>query len=246
MGQMIRRASTIGDNVYQILRKNIINLNLIPGQAMNIKDITEELRVSRSPVRDALIRLTEEGLVDTMPQKGTAVSRIDLNRVDNEQFIRHSLEEKALLLCLKRDMSPFMDRLRHAVAKQKECVHTDRYRDFLDYDDGFHAIFFEAADKSFSWYAIQNILGHYRRIRLMSLWDTEITENVCIQHEALLACLERQDRDGLVEMLYAHCYKLWKEEENLLKLYPDYFKRDNEQEEDGKHFLQYNFLRMIQ
>lgn len=246
MKQMIRRASTIGDSVYQILRKNIIDMNLIPGQAINIKDITEELHVSRSPVRDALIRLTEEGLVDTMPQKGTAVSRIDLNRVSNEQFIRHSLEEKALLLCLKRDMSPFLDRLRHAIQKQKECVHTDRYRDFLDYDDAFHEIFFEAAEKSFSWQAVQSILGHYRRIRLMSLWDTEITENVCVQHEGLLRCLEKQDRDGLVDRLYTHCYKLWKEEENLLKVYPDYFKRDDRQENDGKYFLQYNFLRMIQ
>jgi DNA-binding GntR family transcriptional regulator len=86
---------TIGDGVYFTLRKNIVNLNLKPGEPLNVKSISEKLGVSRTPVRDAFIKLEKEGLVDVFPQKGTSVSRIDLRRVDEEKFIRESLEEKA-------------------------------------------------------------------------------------------------------------------------------------------------------
>ena len=63
---------------------------------MNIKTISERLNVSRTPVRDALIKLAKEGLVDVIPQKGTSVSKIDLKRVEEERFLRESLELRAI------------------------------------------------------------------------------------------------------------------------------------------------------
>ena len=59
----------IGDIVYFTLLDNIVNLNLKPGDALNVKSISEQLNVSRTPVRDALIKLAKEGLVDVFPQK---------------------------------------------------------------------------------------------------------------------------------------------------------------------------------
>ena len=214
---------TIGERVYQILRKNIIDLDLIPGQVLNMKDIAEELHVSRSPVRDAILKLNEEGLVDCIPQKGTTVSRIDMGRVQEERFIRHSLEEKVLRICLRRDMEPYQERFNEILNRQKRYIHTDRYREFLDYDDLFHQVFFQAAEKEFSWGIIQYAAGHYRRIRLMSLWNETITENVYLQHTEMLRALRSREIDRLLELFKEHCYKLRREKIDMMKQYPDYF-----------------------
>jgi DNA-binding GntR family transcriptional regulator len=64
-------SKTAGENVYNFLRTSIIELRVKPGQIINIKELSEFLKVSRSPIRDALIQLGKDGLVTTTPQKGT-------------------------------------------------------------------------------------------------------------------------------------------------------------------------------
>ena len=222
-----RRVVTIGDHVYQILRKEIIDMNLKPGQVLNMKDIAEQLQVSRSPVRDAILRLDEEGLVDSIPQKGTAVSRIDLERVRQEQFIRISLEERVVQDCLEMDMKPWLEEMNRAMEEQKRCIRRGLRHEFLDYDDMLHEVFFRAAGREFCWNVIRNMSGHYRRIRLMSLWDDTIMENVYLQHQAMVRHLLNRDGESLLWLLREHCRKLSWEKLDMLKKYPDYFAEDS-------------------
>lgn len=78
--------------VYEELKKNIMLMKLKPGQAMSTQEMATKLNVSRTPVREAFLRLQSEGLVEMIPQRETMVSKIDLKRVDQEKFIRESLE----------------------------------------------------------------------------------------------------------------------------------------------------------
>ena len=84
--------------VYSVLRKAIVELYLQPGVILSMKDICEHLSIGRSPVRDALIRLDQEGLVTLLPQKGTMISQIDSWRVEQERFLRISVEEEVMAL----------------------------------------------------------------------------------------------------------------------------------------------------
>ncbi len=70
-----KSTSNISETVYAVLRKNIINLTLAPGTLISETDVAERLSVSRTPVREAFIRLSHEALVSIFPQKGTFVSR---------------------------------------------------------------------------------------------------------------------------------------------------------------------------
>ena len=74
--------------VYEELKKNIISMRLEPGQTMSTQEIATKLGVSRTPVREAFLRLQSEGLVEMIPQRETMVSRIHIRRVDQEKFIR--------------------------------------------------------------------------------------------------------------------------------------------------------------
>ena len=80
------------DKIYEVLYENIINIKLEPGTLMSESEISQKFNVSRTPVREAFIRLSNIGLVDIIPQRGTFVCKIDLKRVEEERFLREALE----------------------------------------------------------------------------------------------------------------------------------------------------------
>lgn len=88
---MIERKS-IQTLVYEELKRNIMSMKLEPGQTMSTQEIATKLNVSRTPVREAFLRLQSEGLVEMIPQRETMVSKISLKRVEQEKFIRECLE----------------------------------------------------------------------------------------------------------------------------------------------------------
>ena len=216
-------AYNIGDSIYQSLRKSIITLELTPGQALNIKDIATQLEASRSPVRDALMKLAKEGLVDIIAQKGTYVSKIDLGRVEEERFLREALEEKVLReFCPIRTQSD-LTRLGNSLRMQRECMDRKDFPALLDYDDEFHSIFFERTQKGMCWEIIRSMSGHYRRIRLMSFWESSILSNVITEHETMLATITDGDADALLRISKAHSSRLLTQEALFLERYPEYF-----------------------
>ncbi len=102
--------NSIRENVYRIIRENITSLQLAPGTTVSTQELAAKLQVSRTPVREAFIRLQKEDLVEITPQKGTMVSRIDLTRAEKERFIRESLETAILPLFLQNCTEPGPER----------------------------------------------------------------------------------------------------------------------------------------
>ena len=111
-----------GTDVYSILRDDIICLRLRPGTFFSIKDICEIYGVGRSPGRDALIRLAQEGLVTFLPQRGTMISTLDLERIDNERFIRRSIEENIMRDFVAIFSPSVILELEECIRDQKECL----------------------------------------------------------------------------------------------------------------------------
>ena len=236
---------TIGESVYQYLRSNIIELNIKPGEMISIKDICTLLNVSRSPVRDALIKLEKEGLITSMPQKGTMISKIDLIRVAEERYLRECLEEKTIVLFMERHTSEDIKRLRRVIENQKQSIKDNDYRVALQQDDTFHKIFFEVTQKKLCWQTIQNTSGHYRRIRLLSLADQNISDSVVKQHEELIDCIIKKDSHNLVQLLHSHLTKLDAEELELLDKYPELFQYDKKEDELSGGLVEKDFLKML-
>jgi DNA-binding GntR family transcriptional regulator len=214
---------TISDRVYQGLRAAIMRLDLKPGDEINIKTISENLGVSRSPVRDALLKLEKEGLADLMPQKGTFVSRIDLARMREERFLRESLEEKTLELFVDRCTDTDVCRIRDILDAQKRSLDSGSYEDFLDRDDEYHRVFFEGADKRMCWDIIQSMSGHYRRVRLLVLRRDGMSAHNYAEHASIYDLVRARDKAGAVAVLRGHLGRLDIEEGALVAEFPDYF-----------------------
>lgn len=222
---LIKQSSfNIGDSVYYTLRKNIMSLNLKPGEELSIKDISDRWDVSRSPVRDALIKLGKEGLVEIIPQKGTTVSKIDIKRVQEERFLRESLEEKAMRLFIPVVSDSNIAQLNYFIEMQKVSLKSNDFENFIEFDDEFHSLFFKSIERNMCWDIIQSMSGHYKRIRLMSLWDSDILTKVVSQHEDIVKFIREKDTENTIELLLRHLVKISNEEAEMVKKYPEYFK----------------------
>ncbi len=82
----------VRQRLFQVLRQSIIQMVLAPGQALSEKEIAETFMVSRQPVREAFIRLSEAGLVEVRPQRGTYVVKISQRAVLEARFVREAVE----------------------------------------------------------------------------------------------------------------------------------------------------------
>ena len=236
--QAVPVSYSIGDSVYYSLLKNIVNMNLKPGEPLNVKHISEQLNVSRTPVREALIKLAKEGLVDVYPQKGTSVSKIDIRRVEEEQFLRQSLEVRAVTIFMQDHHQSHVNSLSEYINKQEQALETKDYLACLQYDDEFHHVFFDAINKNMCWDTIQSLSGHYRRIRLMSIWDIDVFSGVIEQHRHMLENITSGNIETVRQLFLEHSSKLVTEIKALSEKYPEYFKDQRE-----GNFLLNDFLR---
>jgi len=207
--------------VYISLRSSILSLNLVPGTAINEKDICLRYNVSRTPVREAFIALSKEALITVMPQKGSMVSCIDLNRVKQEQFLRESLETAAIKLFIKEYKTPQIDELEKFIDLQIKACDSRKPELFNKLDDLFHRVFF--GSQNVAWEAMQNTCGHYHRIRILAIWIHGIIGDIIEEHKNILNAVKQRDVEKSLAYLNSHIHKLSDEEAILKRFFPDYF-----------------------
>jgi DNA-binding GntR family transcriptional regulator len=219
-----RRLRGVQDVVYSALRSSIINLNLIPGTSISEAEVSQKFQVSRTPVREAFIHLSKEGLVEVIPQKETLVSLIDPARVEQEFFLRESLETAVLeLFLLGDDRGRYFIEMETLIALQSSALKNKSYIDFINYDDQFHQILFEAAGQHLSWEVLASMSGHYHRIRMLTIRMEGIADERVGEHRKILTALKKGDSIKAKKMLYLHLHNLDTEKKSLKKKNPDYF-----------------------
>lgn len=216
-------SQTAGENVYNFLHKSIMELRIKPGQIININQLSEFLNVSRSPIRDALIQLSKDGLVTTTPQKGTMVSKIDIQRVKEERFIRACIEERVVEEFLKVYQPSDIQKMKDILKQQEQMIAEEDARGFLKSDDSLHAVFFEAANRPFCLKIVLNMSSHYYRIRLLSLSEPEIQKQIFHQHQEVLQLVLDKNLEKLRSLLDMHIMQKEGEENHLKRIYPELF-----------------------
>lgn len=214
--------------VYRTLKEGIMTLRLAPGTVMSTKEMAERLNVSRTPVREAFIRLQGEELVDIIPQRETVVSRINLMRVEQERFVRESLELSAVDLFLQKCQPEHFAQIRQSIEAQKRCYDEKRYSDFVDADNQMHQIFFDVAGQHLAWELIMNSNGHYNRIRVLTVQVGDTLLSTIQQHCKMLEMMEHGETDAVRREMNQHVKRINFEKADLVQRYPDYFKNGDE------------------
>ncbi|KKK37516.1 hypothetical protein WQ57_13840 [Mesobacillus campisalis] len=218
-------SGTRRDYVYQYLFENIIDCQLQPGSALSENEIASNLHVSRTPVREAMIQLSRQGLVEIVPQIGTFVSLIDPPLVEESRFMRLNLEMAVIRIAAAQLSEDTLLLLERSLIRQRKSVGDGDYKAFFQLDDEFHETIFKGLGKKKTWQAIDQMNAQFKRVRVLRLVASSPSrwEETLDDHERLVNVLRKKDADEAEKVIGSHLGKcLWHIDE-LKQKYPHYF-----------------------
>ncbi|MDQ1004540.1 DNA-binding GntR family transcriptional regulator [Neobacillus niacini] len=212
--------------VYSYLYQNILSLNLQPGCALSENEIAKQLNVSRTPVREAMIQLAKQDLVEIVPQIGTFVSLINPELVEESRSMRETLEIAAIKEAAEKITESTLLELEISINKQKLIIKEGNFREFFTLDDAFHEIIFKSLGKERTWQAIEQINSQFKRVRILwlSLTTTTDWEEVLREHEGLYTALKNRDACLAEKLVKEHLTKAVIHMGVIKAKHPDYFK----------------------
>ncbi|WP_244481103.1 GntR family transcriptional regulator [Rhizobium sp. Leaf371] len=190
--------------IYEKLRRAIITLAMMPMEALSEKELSLQLGVSRTPVREALIRLADEGLIDILPQRGSFVAPIRLSDVEEAQFIRKSLEVAVAKRLAAGCSKHFLTEIKSNLYDQEKAVAAEALDQFRELDETFHRSFCEEASLSKSWRIIQSVKLQVDRVRYLNLPDPSHLRLLLQQHRAIVDAIEAGDVIAAGDNMTAH------------------------------------------
>lgn len=200
---VLDRHRSATDQVHAVLRQAIVDVRLAPGSQISENSICRQFSVSRTPVRAAIQRLSEEGLVDVYPQVGSFVAPIRLVGLQDSHFIRRSLEI-ALLREVATLWKPEMSRaMRDIVAEQERFIAAGDGDGFFRADEAFHHLLGTFAGREGVWQAI--LAAKVPLTRFQRSWQTaERLPDVIREHLAVVDALDRGDPSCAEQALITH------------------------------------------
>ena len=196
----------LASQVYWILRDEIITLRLSPGQMVAEKEIAEVLNASKTPVREALIRLEIDGLVDIVPKSGTYVSAIRINKYMEACFIRLQLEIGAVRRAATQAADPSrLETLDSILEQQAAALDLDDYRKFFQLDQSLHKGFFDMAGVPGVWDLLLKTQADVNRMRhLKRKLNIRRGPTVLEEHKVIVDAIRKQDAQNAETALVAH------------------------------------------
>lgn len=209
------------DAVYEAVRSRVLTLELAPGAPVSENELAAELGVSRTPVREGLILLAREGLVHVFPKVGTFVSRVEVDRVRDAQFLRESVELGSLR-DVPADPDPAVVADLRANLRRQEDAPTD-LEEFFRLDEEFHLGLMRLAGHDRVWPTVVSAKGHLDRARRLGLREQSTTEPFREQHAAILDAVVAGRTEQAVDLLRVHLRAVFADIEAVRRHQPGLF-----------------------
>ncbi|PRD45962.1 GntR family transcriptional regulator [Phyllobacterium phragmitis] len=209
--------------VHKRLRDDILALTLKPGTVVSEKELSVAYGIGRTPVREALLRLSDEGLVEIVPKSGTRVTRIPAHRLPEAILVRKSLEDITTRSAAERASVSDLMSLRMLIQRQTEAAERADEEAFHAADEAFHAEIARAAGYPGIWSLVQQVKTQLDRYRRLTLPQEGRMTRVQDDHAAILAGLEARDADAAAAAMAAHIDQLRLDIAAIRDSYPDYF-----------------------
>ncbi|MGE8659200.1 MAG: GntR family transcriptional regulator [Achromobacter sp.] len=220
------RSRHAAPQVFEHLREQIISLELAPGAPLSRVTLAETYGLSQTPIRDALMKLAEEALVEIYPQHTTVVSRIDIAAARQAHFLRRSIELEIVHLLAQKPDPLLIQRLQASIDRQRASHAAGQYQQFMDADQAFHRDMHMAAGVSALWDMEQRYSGHVDRLRRLHLPEAGKAERIMDDHQRVLDAIAAGDAPRAQQALRAHLSGTLSQVAEICKRYPDYVLAD--------------------
>jgi DNA-binding GntR family transcriptional regulator len=204
MAALPRSRLTLADQAYDTLRAMIVRGEMPPGMRLSEPELTERLAVGRTPLREALLRLVQDGLVAIYPQSGSFVAGISLTQLEEAQFVRERLECGIIRRVAGRADRRALSGLRTLLLRQEQAAGEDDADQFHLLDEELHESFCAIAGWPDVWRLIHRSKVHMDRVRRLSLPLEGHMSHLIQQHRAILDAVTARDEDGAEAAMRGH------------------------------------------
>ncbi len=215
------------DYALRQIRNNIIALKLKPGSIVSDNELAKELGMSRTPVREALQELHKINLIEVYPQRGSVISHIDFDIVEETVFLRRVLEKavvEELCDCITDEK---LRELEKNIKLQEFYLDSRSPQNILELDNEFHRSLFVMCNKERTYNLMEGMLGHFDRIRTLSLYSVKDIKIVA-DHKAIINAIRLNDKKLAAEFIVKHLSRYKLDQGEIMENYPEYFSSEKE------------------
>ena len=213
------------DDIHDVIRDEIITLRLMPGAKVSENELARRFNTSRTPVREALLRLVDEGLVEVWPQRGTLITPISLRAVGRARFVREAIEVAVFRKAAIEGLSEAVLAQLDAIMAEQNAAREDPVR-FTEADDAFHRAFANGIAVGDIWTVLEREKAQFDRLRFLSLPNVTPVSVLIEQHEKMIAAVRARDPDAAEKAVRHHLSEVLKVTEQLSARYPDLIVND--------------------
>jgi DNA-binding GntR family transcriptional regulator len=222
--ELHERRRGVSGTAFAWLREEILSGRMRPGQALSENEIAQRLGVSRTPVREAIIRLESEGLLAVRPQVGTTVAPIDVDAVADVQFLREAIECRTIALAAQRVTAADAKDLRAQLKAQARVAARGDHAAFVPLDDRLHQKLLAIAGRPRVWRAVEDAKAQLDRVRFLSLEDPAWLAAIHRQHEEIVDRVIAGDANGAVAAMEQHLRAVFASIATIAATSPEYFR----------------------
>jgi GntR family transcriptional regulator, rspAB operon transcriptional repressor len=217
------RGETAAKMLYRALKADIVSMRRKPGEPIVEREIATDYGVSRTPVREAILRLADEGLVDIFPQSGTFVAKIPLATLPEAILVRKALEQLTARLAAQSASPEQVAELHALIDRQRRLARLGDRDRFHEADEAFHAVIADAAGHPGIWALIQQVKLQVDRYRRLTLPVSGRMARVVDEHAAIAAAIKSKARARAAAAMAAHLDGLSASIADVRDLNPQYF-----------------------
>ncbi len=217
----LNAAAPVGPQVYASLRRYIIRGELRPGTAVSEAEIARRFSTSRQPVREAFIKLAEDGLLEVRPQRGSFVRKISKAAVIDARFVREAIEADIVRELAREGDAALVAQLRALLAEQA-ALPSGRMYDFMKLDEQFHLALARGAGRSYGWKVIEDVKIQMDRVRYLTLRNFP-QERLIRQHTSIVDAIERKSPDVADREMRRHLRGILDDLPSIEDQHPDFF-----------------------
>jgi DNA-binding GntR family transcriptional regulator len=201
---------------------------LTPGQALSEAEVAAHIGVSRQPVREAFIKLSEAGLLRVRPQRGTFVVKISTKQVTDARFVREAVEIAVVRQACECLAADDIGNLEDLIAAQREAAVDRQPARFLALDEAFHRALAIGVGCDYAWRVVEEVKAQMDRVRYLSLPHATPIERLVDQHAAILSAVKARNAAAAETAMRVHLSEILASLPVLEQQYPELFETEPE------------------
>ena len=209
---------SLREQVYEYLRVEIQNRNLLPGSTINPNEISKQLGISKTPLRDAIIQLEIEGFVTILPRRGVTVKKLTLQEIKDSYEIVGALEGSVILNEFQKISAAHVSQMEKLNAEQKVALGNEDYDSYYMLNLDFHNIFNSLSDNKTLMQLItpfKQRLYDFPRRGYIKQWEM----NNCDEHHQFIELVKKKDQEGAARIMRDVHWSYARQEKYILQFY---------------------------